>query len=135
MTSESSEYPQPRARILLVEDNPIFAMELSARLIELGHEVCGIANNAIDALVIARRTVPDLALVDIVLQGHIDGIQTARMLGSLGIPVVYVTAYSDAQTLERAAIASPHGIVRKPLRGDEFERTVTSALHNARLRQ
>lgn len=126
--------PLARARVLLVNDSPVFSRELGTRLATLHCDICGIVNNAIDALVMARSTRPDLALLEIILQGYIDGIQAARMLATLGVPVVYVSAHADADTLGRAASSAHYGFVRKPLVGDEFERTVTSALHDSRSR-
>jgi DNA-binding NtrC family response regulator len=82
-----------RARVLVVEDEVIIALELCMILAGLGHEVVGIALSGPQALRLAEQARPDLALVDVRLQGGADGVAVARELhGRLGVPPVFVTA-------------------------------------------
>ena len=83
-------------RVLVVEDDAIIGMDIEHRVKKLGYEVCGVADTAEEALEIASRTGPDLALMDIRLRGEVDGIEAARLLREkFAIPVIFITAYSD----------------------------------------
>jgi DNA-binding response OmpR family regulator len=110
----------PRPRALIVEDEILIALGLEADLSDLGYDVRGLAANARDALSIAMDDTPDIAVIDVYLNGARDGIETARMLRELcGVPVVFVTAYSDedgiAERIERQVPGAP--ILNKPLYG------------------
>jgi DNA-binding NarL/FixJ family response regulator len=116
--TRSSLSPRPRA--LIVEDEILIALGLEADLSELGYDVRGLAANARDALSLAMDNTPDIAVIDIYLNGTRDGIETARMLRELcGVPVVFVTAFSDeegiAERIERQVPGAP--ILNKPLFG------------------
>ena len=90
--------PSRHPRALIVEDEVLIALGLEADLNELGFEDCRLAANARQALSRAMEDPPDLAVIDIYLNGVRDGIETARMLRELcGVPVVFVTAYSDEE--------------------------------------
>jgi PAS domain S-box-containing protein len=121
------------ARILIAEDELIIADELRERLIGLGVEVVGIASRADEAVALADKTRPDLALMDIRLKGPRDGIQAAVVLGEWDIPVIFLTAHSDEDTVKRAAVAAPSGYLIKPVRERELEITVKMALHKRAL--
>ena len=96
--------PNPLARILIVEDESIVAMDLAGQLRDLGHEVVGIADNAEDALRLASLCRPDLTLLDVRLKGPRDGVEVADALARQhDAAVLYLTAYSDAETVARAA--------------------------------
>jgi CheY-like chemotaxis protein len=95
----------PGVRILIVDDEGITARHVHNYLNGLGYEVVGTIGTGEQALALAAQERPDLVLMDIELQGSIDGIEAARELHSrLDIPVVYLTAYSDDVTLQRAEI-------------------------------
>ncbi len=103
------------AKILLVEDEGIEALDAQQRLTRLGYSVPEIAFTGEDAVRLAEEMSPDLVLMDIMLRGKVNGIQAAREIRSrFDIPVIYVTAYSDEDTLSRAKIAEPHGYIVKP---------------------
>lgn len=111
--------PSPAAidpvRILVVEDEVLVALCLSDMLEELRYDVCGVAASGAQALDIAERERPTLALVDIGLNGALDGIQTACCLRErYAIPSLFMSGASDAETLERAMAAEPHGFLAKP---------------------
>jgi two-component system, cell cycle sensor histidine kinase and response regulator CckA len=102
-------------RILLVEDEKVVAADIEECIKGLGYEVAGSAASGAEALRLARQVEPDLVLLDIKLKGDMDGIEVAGALHeSLKIPVVYLTAFADAEILERARKTAPSGYVLKP---------------------
>lgn len=116
-------------RLYIVEDERIIALDLQRRLERLGYTVCGIASSAKEALEGIESTKPDLILMDIVLQGPIDGIEIAKKVRKdLHIPVIFVTAYSDAKTIERAKEANPFGYILKPFKEKELSSAIEIAL-------
>ena len=118
--------------ILIVEDEPVVAIDLRQVLEQAGHNVVGIAESADEALVAAEGQSPDLALVDVSIEGTMDGIQTAKVLRQwFNIPVVFVTAFSDQDTVLRAASQMALGYLTKPIRERELLATVQVALHKA----
>jgi CheY-like chemotaxis protein/uncharacterized protein YegP (UPF0339 family) len=102
-------------RILVVEDELIVARDLCAVLEELGYTIVGTAASADEALLKAGEQDPDLVLMDIRLPGPRDGIHTAAAIRNLyHLPVVFLTANTDAHTLDRALEANPSGYLAKP---------------------
>lgn len=117
------------ATILIVEDDWIVARAVEKTLEAAGYGVTDVVGCAHEALSSVERQKPDLALVDIGLCDDDDGIELARELRHRqGIPVVYVTAHSDAQTLARAADTHPAGYVLKPFQEGQLLSAVTIAL-------
>ncbi|MGA7938040.1 MAG: response regulator [Kovacikia sp.] len=117
-------------QILIVEDDYILAANLQENLESLGYDVSGIADTVEAAISQALQFRPDLVLMDIRLQGELDGIQAAKILwGSLRIPVIYVTGHSDRSTLERAQATLPYGYLLKPVKGPELEVALATFLH------
>ncbi len=120
------------AKILIVEDEIIIARELEARLVGLGYEVVGIASSAGEALAFAEQTQPQLVLMDIVLKGEMNGIEAAGVISlRWDMPVIYLTAYSDSATLERAKITEPYGYIVKPFSERELQANIEMALYKA----
>jgi len=116
--------------LLIVEDEAVVAGDLEARLKRRGYSVCGVAVSGDEALALARQHRPDLALMDIRLQGDMDGIQTAEVLRrELDVRVIYLTANSDAAMLERAKDTAPYGYLLKPFAERELEINIEVALH------
>lgn len=119
-----------KTRILVVEDEVIIALDIQSQLQNLGYGVSGWASSGPDALKQAVETRPDLVLMDIGLQGDMDGIDTAqRLQARVGIPIVYLTAYADEVTLQRAKITSPYGYLLKPFEQRELHTTIEMALY------
>jgi PAS domain S-box-containing protein len=117
-------------RVLIVEDEAIVAHDLRLRLQELGYSIAAIAPSGEDAIQQATALRPDLVLMDIRLQGELDGIAAAAAIRSqLDIPVVYLTGYADAATLQRAKITEPFGYVLKPFDLPELRSTLEMALY------
>ncbi|WP_375492601.1 ATP-binding protein [uncultured Nostoc sp.] len=104
-----------QARILVVEDEVIVARTIASQLSQLGYIVTGTASSGKVAIAKASETQPELVLMDIILKGEMDGIATAiQIRQQLDVPVIYLTAYGDEHTLERAKITQPFGYIVKP---------------------
>lgn len=117
-------------KIFIVEDEQIVAEDIRKSLQHLGYTVCGIASAGKEALCQVEEELPDLTLVDIVLKGDMDGIEVARRIRSeFGIPVVYLTAYDDEKTLDRARTTEPYGYLLKPFKERELHTTIEMALY------
>lgn len=120
--------------LLVVEDESIVAMDLADLLEEMGYHVCATVDNGQEALSSAMQNKPDLILMDIVIKGDMDGVETAhQMARRFQVPVVFLTAYSDASTVTRAAQAAPYGYLTKPYQAKELRAAVEIALHKAAL--
>jgi PAS domain S-box-containing protein len=118
------------ARILIVEDESIVALDIKDRLAAMGYEVCGVADRGEEALSRAGADRPDLVLMDIRLKGEMDGIAAAAEVRKLwNIPVVYLTAFSEEHTLRRAKITEPFGYIIKPFEDREIRSAIEMALY------
>jgi CheY-like chemotaxis protein len=125
----------PLARILIVEDEMIVVMELRARLKDSGYAVAAVATSGKEAIEKAIQTRPDLVLMDIRLKGEMNGIKTAQEIQAhLDIPVVYLTALADDNTLQRAKIREPLHYVVKPFDEKELLKTIKTALQEHKSR-
>ncbi len=103
------------ARILVVEDTKVFAAYLKKNLEKLGYVAVAMATNGEEAIEKAAQLHPDLALMDVSLASGLDGIETAKQIKTrFDIPVIYLTASTDMETLERAKISEPFGYIIKP---------------------
>jgi two-component system cell cycle sensor histidine kinase/response regulator CckA len=121
-------------RILIVEDQNIVAMDIQNRLINLNYVVTAIASSGAGAIKRAEETKPDLVLMDIMLKGDMDGIGAAQQIRArLNIPVVYLTAYADSNTLQRAKITEPFGYILKPFEERELHTTIEMALYRHKM--
>ncbi len=129
MTTEATATGPPAARILVVEDESIVAFDIASRLGRLGHEVVGTARSGEAAFQLCKQHRPDLVLMDVRIEGEEDGIELAkRVRAAFDIPVVFLTAYADQVTLERARAAAPLGYIVKPFDQRDIEVTVQTAL-------
>jgi PAS domain S-box-containing protein len=123
----------PKGKVLIVEDEPIVAMDLKQEIQEFSYDVVGVAESADDALMIVQDTVPDFALMDIRIVGSMDGIQTARALRHwYHVPSIFLTSYSDDATLSRAARTMPYGYLTKPFKSAELKAALRMGLDRAR---
>ena len=121
-------------KILIVEDEPIVALDLQQELEEFGCEVVALAQSADEALMAVEETQPDLALMDLHIAGSLDGIQTARLLrDAYQVPSIFLTAYSDDATIARAVREMPYGYLTKPFQTRELKATLQVALHKAKV--
>lgn len=117
-------------KILIVEDEGVVAADIEQCLHKLGYRVVASAATAVSAIRKAVENEPDLVLMDIRLKGPVDGVDAAAELHErLGIPVVFLTAYADAEILERAKKTSPAGYILKPFDERSLRSAVEIALH------
>ncbi|MBD0309598.1 MAG: response regulator, partial [Microcoleus sp. T1-bin1] len=99
-------------KILIVEDESIIAEDISDSLISLGYRITGMVYSGEEAIEAAAKCRPDLVLMDVNLQGEIDGITAAAEIRArFQIPVVYLTAYADENTLRRVNATKPFGYI------------------------
>jgi len=117
-------------KILIVEDERIIALDLQRRLIRIGFPVPPITTNGLDALRSIDNDKPDIILMDIMLSSDFDGIETATIIKEkYNIPLIFLTAYSDEKTVERAKKAEPYGYILKPFKEKELYTTIDIALY------
>ncbi|MGA9187445.1 MAG: response regulator [Methanosarcina sp.] len=120
-------------RILIVEDEHIVAMGIKKMLKSLGYTVTGVASSGEDAISKTESTFPDVVLMDIMLKGDMDGVEAAREIRErFDVPIVYLTAYSDNNILERAKITEPFGYIIKPFDEKDLYSSIEIALHRQR---
>jgi two-component system, response regulator PdtaR len=125
-----------KKRILVVEDDRIIARSLRMILEQLGYEVTALASTGQAAINEAKETEPDLILMDIILDGDMDGIEAAQVISShLSVPVIYLTAHADRATRERADGTRPFGYLSKPIMKDDLRRIIEPALSTAQEEQ
>ena len=123
----------PGGRMLVVEDESIVAQDIRGRLEALGYQVVGVAYSAEDAITKAAELYPDLVLMDIKLKGSMDGIEAAGAIRAQNdIPAVFLTAYTDDDTLRRARMTEPFGYLVKPFQDRELHATIEIALYKHR---
>lgn len=116
-------------KILIVEDEEIVAFDIESTLHNLGYEVCAVVASGEEAIASACTNLPNLVLMDIKLKGTMDGIEAAAEIHKLGnIPIIYLTAYGDKNTLERAKITEPFGYLVKPFEEKELYTAIEIAL-------
>ena len=126
-----------RASILVVEDEVIVAENLRVTLSGMGYMVPDTACSSSEALESVEKNLPDLILMDIVLEGsEFDGVETARRIRkNHDIPVVFVTAYADDETLERVKVTEPFAYILKPFNERELYSAIELALHRHQMEQ
>ncbi len=116
-------------RILIVDDDYTTASVMQLYLENFGFVVPDIACNGAEAIEKTKKLKPDLVLMDIHLGSGLDGIDCAEVImQKMDIPVIYVTAHNDEETLERAQMSNPYGFINKPLRDTDLKTTVRFAL-------
>src|SRR5919197_1244380 len=127
---------ETKPSILVVEDENVVAMDLVASLEKLRYPVAGVVASGEEAVAVAERKAPGLVLMDIHLRGEMDGIRAAEQIQErFFIPVVYLTAYSDEATLDRARVTYPFGYILKPFEDREIEVAIQTALYRHKMEQ
>ena len=122
------------AKIFIVEDEAIVAESLNDQLEGLGYIVTGNAPSGEEALRNIKNNLPNLVLMDIMLEGEMDGVETAQQIRELyGIPVIFLSAYSDSETLGRAKLTEPFGYLIKPYKERELHTTLEITLYKHRM--
>ena len=123
-----------KKQILVVEDESIVAEHIRRSLQNMGYSVTSIASSGEKAIREVEEKIPDLVLMDIVLQGGMDGIETAKQIRSrFDIPILYLTAFSDEKILERAKITEPFGYIIKPFNERELYINIEIGLYKHKM--
>lgn len=118
-----------KIKILVVEDQAIVALNIKNRLKNLGYAVPSAVVSGKEAIREAELTNADLVLMDIMLKGDIDGIEAAQIIKSrFGIPIIYLTACTDFETLERAKLTDPEGYISKPFKEEDLCKNIETIL-------
>jgi diguanylate cyclase (GGDEF)-like protein/PAS domain S-box-containing protein len=123
-----------KRRVLVVEDERLVAKHIENMVRGLGYDVVGVVSTGEDAVRAALETVPDLVLMDIMLRGDMDGIMASRQIWEkASIPVIYLTAYADSGTLDRAKVTEPFGYLLKPFEERELYTAIEMALYKHKM--
>ena len=123
-----------KARVLIVEDEGIVAKDIKNTLEHLGYHVPGVVSSGEEAVKKAAEMHPDLVLMDIVLEGDMDGVEAAgKIHDRFDMPVIYLTAYTDVKTLQRAKITEPYGYILKPFEEKELHTGIEMALYKHKM--
>ncbi|QCG93645.1 response regulator [Azospirillum sp. TSA2s] len=118
------------ARILIVEDDRIVARDIQHQLSRMGHVVVGMSASGEDAVRQACSQQPDLVLMDIRLEGEMDGIEAARRIRDAHrIPIVFLTAYANDEVVHRASLTEPFGYLLKPFEEPQMRTVIQMALY------
>lgn len=123
-------YPQLKSRrALIIEDEFLIALDLEATMFKLGFDVCALAPSARKARSLAMNDQPDVALVDVCLEGGREGIEIGRWLSEVcDVPIVFVTAYGDADTVERIHRQLPNApVLSKPVFRHQLAEAISTA--------
>ncbi len=123
-----------KAKVLIVEDDIITSMDLKRRLLRLNYQVLGVLTRGEDVLIQIDSLNPDIVLMDIMLEGALDGIDTASQLHKNSeIPIIFLTTLVDNDTFERAKITEPFAYIIKPTLDRELQINIEIALYKARI--
>ncbi|GAB4367808.1 MAG: hypothetical protein Kow009_04660 [Spirochaetales bacterium] len=121
-------------RILIVEDENIVALDIKMHLRKYGFQVVGICSSGEEALIQIENSTPDLILMDIKLNGQLDGLETSRIIKErYRLPVVFLTAFADEATLQRAKVTEPFGYIIKPFEEKELQTAIVIGLYRHRM--
>ncbi|MBF0538425.1 MAG: diguanylate cyclase [Nitrospirae bacterium] len=125
-----------RVRIIIVEDEAIIASDLKMSLEGFGYEVVAMTSSGEQAVELALGCRPDLMLMDIVLRGDMDGIETANTIRAfIDVPIIFLTSHYDQQVLNRAKIIEPFGYMLKPYREEDLYVAIDMAIYKHRLQK
>ena len=125
-----------KVKLLIAEDDVVIAQNLAFSLEEMGYEVSAVVSSGEELLLEVHRHSPDLAILDITLEGKLDGVETATILSkSSHVPFIFMTAMSDKETIDRAKQTNPHAYLVKPFDVRTLQSSIEVAIHNASARQ
>ncbi|MBF0456753.1 MAG: diguanylate cyclase [Nitrospirae bacterium] len=129
-------YEKNKARVMIVEDEGVIAIDIRRTLMDFGYTVTSVSSTATEAIKHAQSDKADVVLMDVVLDGPMDGIEAARLIHcAVGTPVIFLTSYSDEYILERAKITEPFGYLLKPFRERELYTTIEMALYKDKMQR
>ena len=119
-------------QVMIVEDEAIVSIDIRENLINFGYQVVGISSSGEDTIKNALKNRPEIILMDIELEGEMNGIETARQIKSqLDIPVIYLTSFSDDTMLAKALETEPSGYLLKPFFARELHTTIQTAINKS----
>jgi two-component system, response regulator PdtaR len=127
-------------KILIVEDENIIALDIKTRLRRMGYKILSVVHSGEKAVDMVKQQEPDLILMDVVLRGKLNGIEAAEKISSIKtIPIIFITAYSDAETITKILKITPYGYLIKPFDERELDRKIKkifseSSFKNERLK-
>lgn len=125
-----------KMKILIVEDEEIIALELASRVKKLGYYVCDTVTNAANAIDVVNEYSPDIILMDIIIEGDINGIELAHMINQIKkTPIIYCTAFNDKRVIALAKKTLPYGYITKPINGNDLRITLELATHRIKVEQ
>jgi len=120
----------PKASVLVVEDESIVSKDIQYSLKKLGYEIVGAASTGIKAVELALQLKPNVILMDIMLKGEMSGIEaSAKIKEAINIPVIFLTAYADEKTLEKAKVTEPYAYIIKPFKEIDLHTSIEMALY------
>ena len=129
LSDRSSIHDMQPHRLLIVEDEIILAMDMKARLTDMGYTVVGMVSTGMDAIAAAEQHLPDLILMDIRLCGRMDGIDAALEIRKCHcFPMIFLTAYADEETRQRAQAVGPHEFLSKLTADSDLHTAIETAL-------
>ena len=124
---------EQKFKILIVEDDSIISEDLAGYMEDFGYQAMPTASNAEEALKILKNGLPDLVLLDVGLEGEIDGIQLANLIQEkYDLPFIFLTAYHDTATIERIKSTRPAGYLVKPVDERSLKTSIEVGLYNFR---
>lgn len=116
--------------IIVVEDESIVRKDIERNLIKLGYNIVGLADTGEKAIELALANKPDVILMDIMLKGKMTGIEAAAIIKEqMDVPIIFLTAYADTPTLNKAKQVEPHGYILKPFKETDVHTTIEMAIH------
>jgi len=119
-----------KTNVLVVEDESIVSKDIQHSLKKLGYNVVGSSSTGEKAIELALELKPDIVLMDIMLKGEMTGIEAAEKIrSSINIPVIYLTAYADESTLDKAKVTEPYGYIIKPFKEIDIHTSIEMALY------
>jgi PAS domain S-box-containing protein len=119
-----------KARIIVIEDDVVIAVEIEQSLQLMGHDVVARAYNGEDSIRLAKQHKPDIMIMDIRLQGDMDGIQAAHIIRErFNIPIVFLAAHLDQERIEQSKLTLPFGYILKPVQQRDIRVTIEMALY------
>ncbi len=120
--------------VLVVEDDKLVGMDIQHRLSKLGYKVIGIITSGEGALEFLKDNKPDIILMDIMLSGKMDGIETSEVIKqNYDLPIIFTTSLSDEETIQRAKIAEPFGYIIKPAKDRELQITIEISIYRHKI--
>lgn len=127
---------EQKAKILIVEDESIVAFDLKRMLLNLNYDVLEIVSSGEKAIKRAVDEKPDLIIMDVMLNGPITGVEAAaRIKGVINVPIVYLTAYADTETLKSAKVTEPYGYILKPFEEKVLLSTIEMAIYKNKMEE